>query len=74
LEQNKVVKDLVAQRKPMLKKIKVCMENTQKQYIKQANKGRHEVEYEEGQKMWLNVKNFTLLKVLASKFMANYAS
>jgi len=48
LEQSQVIKNLVAQREQMLEKIKVYMEEIQKQYMKQTNKGQ-QVEYEKGQ-------------------------
>ena len=42
--------------------------------MKQVNKGRRHEEYEEGQKVWLNVKNFTLPDGLTTISMAKYVS
>jgi len=35
----------------MFRKTKVCLEKTQKQYMKQVNKGQRQVKHEEGQKV-----------------------
>jgi Chromo (CHRromatin Organisation MOdifier) domain len=63
----------VVQKEAMLEKIKLHLDKAQKWYIKQVNKGRRHVDYVEGQKVWLNVKNFTLPQGLTPKFMAKYA-
>ena len=57
----------------MLEKTKLHLDKAQKRYVKQVNKGRRHVEYTVGQKVWLNVKNFTLPEGLTPKFMAKYA-
>ena len=49
------------------------MRKAQKCYKKQANKNRRQVSFKVGQKVWLNVKNFTLLQGLTPKFMAKFA-
>jgi hypothetical protein len=56
-----------------LEKTKLLLENAQKRYEKQVNAGRREVEYEVGQKVLLNVKNFTILEGLTPKFMSKFA-
>jgi len=40
--------------------------------MKKVSKEQSQVEYEEGQKMWLNMKFFTLSKALTPKFIAKY--
>jgi len=70
---SQVAKDFVTQREAMLDKIKLHLDKARKRYIKQVNKKRHHGEYAQGQKVWLNVKNFTLPKGLTPKFMAKYA-
>ena len=52
----------------------MLLEKAQKCYEKQFNAGRHEVEYGVGQKVLLNVKNFTLPQGLTPKFMSKFAS
>jgi len=49
------------------------LEKAQKRYEKQVNAGRREVEYEVGQKVLLNVKNFTMPEGLTPKFMSKFA-
>ena len=56
-----------------MKKTKLLLEKAQKCYKKQVNARRHEVEYGVGQKVLLNVKNFTLPKGLTPKFMSKFA-
>ena len=45
----------------------------QKRYKKRVNKNRRQVSFKVGQKVWLNVKNFTLSHGLTPKFMAKFA-
>jgi hypothetical protein len=73
LERSQVAEDFVAKREQLLEKTKWYLDKAQKRYVKQVNKGRRHEEYEEGQKVWLNVKNFTLPDGLTPKFMAKYA-
>jgi hypothetical protein len=70
---NQDAEDLIAKREQMLEKTKVWLAKAQKRYVDQVNKGRRHVEYEEGKKVWLNVKHFTLPEGLTPKFMAKYA-
>ena len=49
---------------------KLLVEKARKRYEKQINAGRREVEYEVGQKVLLNVNNFTLAEDLTPKFMS----
>ena len=48
------------------------MENVQKRYEKQVNARRCKEEYEVGQKVFLNVKNFTMLEGLTPKFISKF--
>ncbi|KAL2629297.1 hypothetical protein R1flu_013983 [Riccia fluitans] len=41
-------------------------------YIKEANKHRHHVSYQVGEKVWLSVKNLALPEGLSAKFSAKY--
>ena len=41
-------------------------------YTQQVNKNRKQVNFNVGQKMWLNMKNFTLSQGLTLKFMAKF--
>jgi hypothetical protein len=71
---NEDAEDLLAKREQMMEKTKAYLSKAQKRYVNQVNKGRRHVEYEEGQKVWLNMKNFTLPDGLTPKFMAKYTS
>ena len=65
--------DLAKKREQRLEKTKMLLEKAQKRYEKQVNAGRREVEYEVGQKVLLNVKNFTMPEGLTPKFMSKFA-
>jgi hypothetical protein len=73
LEFNQDGEDLAKKREQFLKKTKLLLEKAQKCYEKQINAGRCKVEYEVGQKVLLNVKNFTMLECLTSNFMSKFA-
>jgi len=51
----------------------LLLEKARRRYEKQVNAGRREVEYEVGQKVLLNVKNFTMPEGLTPKFMSKFA-
>ena len=61
------------ERKQILELAKETLRRAQKRYKKQGNKNRRQVSFKVGQKVWLNVKNFTLLQVVTPKFMAKFA-
>ena len=44
----------------MLEKTKLLLEKARRRYERQFNAGRREVEYEVGQKVLLNMMNFTM--------------
>ena len=48
------------ERKLILELAKETLRRAQKRYEKQVNKNRRQVSFKVGQKVWLNVKNFTL--------------
>jgi len=52
---------------------KANFEKAHKWYKDFANKSRREVNFEEGNKVWLNIKNFRLLEGLSHKFLGPYA-
>ncbi len=49
------------------------MEKAHKKYKDFAHKSRQEVKFQEGDEMWLNIKNFRLSKSLSHKFLGPYA-
>jgi hypothetical protein len=51
---------------------KLLLEKAQKCYEMQVNAERREVEYKVGQKVLLNVKNFTMSEGLPSKFTSKF--
>ena len=48
------------------------LEKAQKCYEKQVNAGRHEVEYEVDQKVFLNVKNYPMPEGLKPKLKSKF--
>lgn len=57
----------------MVEKTKLLLEKARRRYEKQVNAGWREVEQEVGQKVLLNVKNFTMREGLTLKFMSKFA-
>ena len=60
------------ERKRILELAKETLRSAQKRYKKQENKNRRQVSFKVRQKVWLNVKNFTLPQGLMPKFMAKF--
>ncbi len=52
---------------------KANLEKAHKRYKNFADKSRREVKFQEGDEMWLNIKNFRLPKGLSHKFLGPYA-
>jgi len=52
---------------------KANLEKAHKRYKDFSNKSRREVNFEEGDEMWLNIKNLWLLEGLSHKFLGPYA-
>ena len=61
------------ERRQIFELAKKTLRRAQKRYEKQVNKNRRQVSFKVGQKVWLNVKNFTLPQGLMPKFMAKFA-
>jgi len=53
---------------------KANLEKAHKRYKDFADKSRREVKFQVGDEVWLNIKNFRLLKGLSHKFLGPYAS
>ena len=66
-------KFFLEEHKRILELAKETLPRAQKRCKKQANKNRRQVSFKVGQKVWLNVNNFTLLQGLMPKFMAKFA-
>ncbi len=52
---------------------KANLEKAHKRYKDFANKSQREMKFQEGDEMWLNIKNFCLPKGLSHKFLGPYA-
>ena len=74
LKFNQDCEDLAKKCEQVLEKTKLLLGNAQKCYEKQVNARRPEAEYEVGQKVLLNVNNFTLLEGLTPKFMFKFVA
>ena len=66
-------KFFLQERKPILELAKETLQKAQKRHEKQADKNRRQVSFKVGQKVLLNVKNFTFPQGLTPKFMAKFA-
>jgi len=53
---------------------KTNLEKAHKRYKDFADKSRQEVKFQEGDEVWLNIKNFRLPEGLNHKFLGPYAS
>jgi hypothetical protein len=53
--------------------VKANFEKAHKWYKDFVDKSQQEVNFEEGNEMWLNIKNFQLLEGLSHKFLGPYA-
>jgi len=68
-----MVTQLDEQRRCLWEVAKANLEKAHRKYKDFANKSRQEVKFQEGDKMWLNIKNFRLPKGLSHKFLGPYA-
>ncbi len=68
-----MVKQLDEERRRLWETAKANLEKAHKWYKDFVDKSRREVNFEEGDEMWLNIKNFRLLKDLSHKFLGPYA-
>jgi hypothetical protein len=69
-----MVTQLDEERQCLWEMAKANLEKAHKQYKDFADKFQREVNFEEGDEMWLNIKNFQLLEGLSHKFLGPYVS
>jgi hypothetical protein len=60
------------ERRGLWEMAKANLEKAHKRYKDFADKSRQEVNFEEGDEMWLNIKNFRLPEGLSHKFLGPY--
>jgi hypothetical protein len=68
-----MVTQLDDERRRLWEMAKANLEKVHKRYKDFANKSRREVNFEEGDDVWLNIKNFRLPEGLSHKFLGSYA-
>jgi hypothetical protein len=68
-----MVTQLNEERRRLWEVAKANLEKVHKRYKNFANKSRRKVKFQEGDEMWLNIKNFWLLEGLSHKFLGPYA-
>ncbi len=73
-EEVPMVIQLDEERQRLWEVAKANLEKAHKRYKDFAAKSRREVKFQEGDKVWLNIKNFRLLEGLSRKFLGPYAS
>jgi hypothetical protein len=69
-----MVTQLDEERRCLWELAKANLEKAHKSYKDFANKFRREVKFQEGDEVWLNIKNFQLPEGLSHKFLGPYAS
>ncbi len=69
-----MVTQLNEKRQRLWELAKANLEKAHNRYKDFANKSRQEVKFQEGDEMWLNIKNFRLLEGLSHKFLGLYAN
>jgi hypothetical protein len=62
------------ERKHLWELAKANLEKAHKRYKDFVDKSRREVKFQEGDEVWLNIKNFWLPEGLSRKFLGPYAS
>jgi hypothetical protein len=72
-EEVPMVTQLDEERLHLWERAKANFKRAHKRYKDFANKSRREVNFEEGDGVWLNIKNFRLLEGLSHKFLGPYA-
>jgi hypothetical protein len=72
-EEVPMVTQLDEERKRLWELAKANLEKAHKRYKDFADKSRREVKFQEGDEVWLNIKNFRLLEGLSHKFLGPYA-
>jgi len=73
-EEMPMVTQLDEKRRHLWEMAKANLEKAYKRYKDFADKSRQEVNFEEGDEVWLNIKTFQLLQGLSHKFSSPYAS
>jgi hypothetical protein len=68
-----MVTQLDEERRRLWEVAKANLEKAHKRYKDFADKSRRKVKFQEGDEMWLNIKNFQLPKGLSHKFLGPYA-
>jgi hypothetical protein len=72
-EEVPMVTQLDEERRRLWEVAKANLENAHKRYKDFADKSQREVKFQEGDEMWLNIKNFRLPEDLSHKFLGPYA-
>ncbi len=72
-EEVPMVTQLDEERRRLWELVKANLERAHKRYKNFADKSRQEVKFQEGDEVWLNIKNFRLLEGLSHKFLGPYA-
>ncbi len=72
-EEMSMVMQLDEERRRLWEMAKANLEKAHKWYKDFANKSRRKVNFEEGDEVWLNIKNLWLLEGLNHKFLGPYA-
>jgi hypothetical protein len=73
-EEMPMVTQLDEERRRLWEVAKANLERAHKRYKDFADKSRREMKFQEGNEVWLNIKNFRLLEGLNHKFLGPYAS
>jgi hypothetical protein len=73
-EEVSMITQLDKERRRLWEMAKANLEKAHKRYKDFMNKSRREVNFEEGDEVWLKIKNFRLLEGLSHKFLGPYAS
>jgi hypothetical protein len=72
-EEVPMVMQLDGERKRLWELAKANLQKAHKRYKDFADKSRREVKFQEGDEVWLNIKNFRLPEGLSHKFLGPYA-
>jgi hypothetical protein len=72
-EEVPMVTQLDEEKKHLWELAKAKLEKAHKRYKDFTEKSQREVKFQEGDKVWLNIKNFRLLEGLSHKFLGPYA-
>jgi hypothetical protein len=68
-----MVTQLDEERRRLWEVAKANLEKVHKRYKDFVDKSRQEVRFQEGDEVWLNIKNFMLPECLSHKFLGPYA-